>query len=206
MKSVKGRAVTVTPQAQFSANIESVATIGKEGLTGAELSRAGLILDAFKGSDSLLSSPFVRKIFFPGYPLDTLKWPELITTQPTINFAYRKLNESQRKAVERCLSNKEEDRHVVIVVSSTSSFTFPTSRWAQGTARDRQDYGDRRRRLEQDRRAQIKHGLGHRTVERRSQERCREIGRLRILGLQAPRFEGFPFRLVSSSSCNAFTH
>ena len=122
MSNVQGRAVKVTPHAQFTAKIKSVVTIGKDGLTGAEASRAGLILDAFKGSESLLSSPFVRKIFFPGYPLDTLKWPKLPATQPTINFTYRPLNDSQRKAVERCLSNKEEDRHVVIVVSTTSSF------------------------------------------------------------------------------------
>ena len=122
MKNVKGRAVLVTPRTQFTANIESVATIGKEDLTRAETSRAGLILSTFEGSDSLFSSPFVRKIFFPDYPLHTLKWPELPATQPNINFTYRPLNESQRKAVKRCLSNKEEDRHVVIVVSSLSSF------------------------------------------------------------------------------------
>jgi Cdc6-like AAA superfamily ATPase len=52
-----------------------------------------------------------------------LKWPELPTSQPKINFTYRQLNISQRKAVEKCLSNKEEDRHVVIVVSSTPSFS-----------------------------------------------------------------------------------
>ena len=122
MKRVQGRAVKIGANVQPTANIESVATIGKEGLTVAEASRAALVRDAVKGSDSLLSSPFVRKIFFPGYPLNTLKWPRLPTTQPTINFTYRELNDSQCKAVERCLSNKEEDRHVVIVVSTTSPF------------------------------------------------------------------------------------
>lgn len=140
VNTVQGRAVKVTPHAQFTAPIKSVVTIGKEGLTGAEANRADLILDAFRGFNSLLSSPFVRKIFFPGYPLDTLKWPKLPSTKPKINFTYRSLNESQRKAVEKCLSNKEEDRHVVIVVSSSSSFSFPISRWIQGPARDGKDH------------------------------------------------------------------
>ena len=117
VSKVQGKAVKVTPRAQVTAQIKSVVTIGKEELTGAEATRASLILDAFKGSNSLLSSPFVRKILFPDYPLHTLKWPELPTTKPKIDFAYRPLNASQKKAVERCLSNKEEDRHVVIIVS-----------------------------------------------------------------------------------------
>ena len=137
MKEVRGRAVRVSPHAKFTAKIKSVVTVGKEELTGAEATRAGLILDAFKGSDSLLSSPFVRKVFFPNYPLHTLKWPDLPTTKPKINFTYREPNKSQRKAVERCLSNKEADRHVVIVVSSTSSFSFLISRWLSGATRDR---------------------------------------------------------------------
>jgi hypothetical protein len=35
---------------------------------------ANLVPDAFKGSDSLLSSPFVRTIFFPDYPLPLRSW------------------------------------------------------------------------------------------------------------------------------------
>ena len=120
VKQVQGRAVRVAPRTQFTAKIKSVVTVGKEDLTGAEANRADLILGAFKGSDVLFSSPFVRKVFFPKYPLDTLEWPELPTTQPKITFTYRDLNKSQRKAVEKCLSNKEADRHVVIVVSSSS--------------------------------------------------------------------------------------
>ena len=117
MTRVQGKAVQVTPHAQVTTQIKSVVTIGKDELTGAEASRADLILGVFKGSDSLLSSPFVRKIFFPRYPFHTLKWPELPATQPNINFTHRELNGSQREAVERCLSSKEQDRHVVIVVS-----------------------------------------------------------------------------------------
>ena len=118
VSKVQGRTVKVTPHSQFTAKITSVVTIGKEELNGAETSRANLILNTFKGYDNLLSSPFIRRIFFPGYPLHTLKWPTLPTSQPRINFTYRPLNSSQQKAVERCLSNKEEDRHVIIVVSS----------------------------------------------------------------------------------------
>ena len=120
---VQGRAVRVTPLSEFSAKIKSVATVGKEGSTPAEANRADLILETFKGSDCLLSSPFVRKIFFPGYPLHTLQWPRLPTTQPMITFASQRLNKSQQRAVRKCLSNKEQDRHVVIVVSSTPSFS-----------------------------------------------------------------------------------
>ena len=176
VKKVQGRAVRVAPRTQFTAKIKSVVTVGKEELTGAEASRADLILGAFKGSDVLFSSPFIRKVFFPKYPLHTLEWPEMPTTQPKITFTYRDLNKSQRKAVEKCLSNKEADRHVVIVVSSSSSLYFLISRWVSGTARDWKDHCHRRRCSEQGRRARIEHGLGHRTIERRGQERGREIG------------------------------
>jgi len=118
VRGVSGRAARVVPHSQFTGKIKSVITIGKDDLTGAEATRAMLILNAFKGQDSLLSSPFARKIFFPEYPLDALQWPQLPTSEPKIEFTYRQLNGSQQNAVERCLSNKEEDRHVVIVVSS----------------------------------------------------------------------------------------
>ena len=146
MKKVDGKAVKVAPHAKFTAKIKSIVTIGKEELNGAETSRANLILETFKGRDPLLSSPFVRKIFFPGYDLDTLKWPELPTSEPKLEFTYRPLNKSQRKAVEKCLSNNEEDRHVIVVVSPSPSFSRLLSPSASGTARDRQDHGDRRRR------------------------------------------------------------
>ena len=132
MKKVNGKAVRVIPHAKFNAKIRSVVTVGKEELTVAEATRASLVLDAFKGSDSLLSSPFVRKIFFPNYPLHKLKWPELPGTQPKVDFAYRKLNESQRRAVEKSLSNKEGDRHVIIVVSSTPRFLSLSHDGCQG--------------------------------------------------------------------------
>ena len=157
MSKVRGRAVKVTPhaQVQFTTKIESVVTIGKDDLTDAQASRADLILDAFKGSNLLLTNPFVRKIFFPNFPLDTLKWPKLPSTQPTINFSYRELNRSQRKAVEKCLSNNEEDRHVIIIVNSSSSFSFPDSRLVSGPARDREDHCNRCGCSEQDRGARV---------------------------------------------------
>jgi hypothetical protein len=120
VKKVSGKSVRATSQTQFSgtAKIVSVITVGKEGLTDAGMSRAGLLLGAFQGEGFLFSSPFVRKIFFPDYPLHTLKWPKLPKSQPKIEFAYKRLNASQKKAVKKCLSNEEKDRHVVIVVSS----------------------------------------------------------------------------------------
>jgi regulator of nonsense transcripts 1 len=125
VKKVQGKAVQVTPHAQFiaTAKITSVVTIGKEELTGAQTSRADLTLDAFKGGDALLATPFVRKIFFPEYPLQKLKWPTLPVTQPKTAVSYRQLNPSQERAMEKSLSNKEEDRLVVIVVSSSSSLS-----------------------------------------------------------------------------------
>ena len=125
VKKVQGKAVQVTPHAQFiaTAKITSVVTIGKEELTGAQTSRADLTLDAFKGGDALLSTPFVRKIFFPEYPLQKLKWPALPTTQPKIASSSRQLNPSQERALEKCLSNKEEDRLVVIIVGPASSLS-----------------------------------------------------------------------------------
>ena len=199
MKEVSGKSVKVTPRTTFSetAKIFSVATVGKEGLSQPEVIRASLVLSAFKGSDALVSSPFVRKIFFPDYPLSTLKWPELPTTQPNVNFTHLELNEAQKMAVEKCLSNKEEDRHVVIVVGSISGFPYVTSRRLLGTARDRQDHGNRSRYSEQGQRTQIKYNLGHRTVKCCSQERCGETGGIRFRGFQGPRLERFPFRLVS---------
>jgi hypothetical protein len=189
----------VTAHAQFdpTAIITSVVTVGKDDLTGAETSRASLILDAFKGGDALLTTPFVRKIFFPDYPLETLKWPALPKTQPKVNFTHRQLNESQQKAVEKCLSNKEEDRHVVIVVSSFPSLPYLISPRVSGAARDRQNHCDCRHSPKQGHRALGKYNLDHRTVKRRGQERRREIGRIRFLGFQAPRLYGLPFRLVS---------
>ncbi|KAF9786645.1 hypothetical protein BJ322DRAFT_1184348 [Thelephora terrestris] len=80
-----------------TAKIEYVVTVGKEGLTIAGTSRASLVLGAFEGAGALLSSPFMPK------------------TQPKINFTYRPLNAPQRKAGEKCLSNEEEDRRVVVV-------------------------------------------------------------------------------------------
>ena len=66
-------------------------------------------------------------------------------TQPRVNFTYRELNTSQRKAVEKCLSNNEEDRHVVIIVSQTPSFTFPyLIPRISGAARYREDNRNRR--------------------------------------------------------------
>jgi len=120
---IHGRAVVVTTPTQLAATtkITSVVTIGKDDPTRAETSRVSLILDAFKGGDMLLTAPFIRKIFFPDYPLEKLKWPALPTTHPRVNFTYRQLNKSQRTAVEKCLSNKDEDRHVVIIVSSLTS-------------------------------------------------------------------------------------
>ena len=127
VRDVTGRAVKVSSHSQFpsTAKITSVVTIGKEGLNGAGSSRADLILMTFQGRDVLLSSPFVRKFFFPEYPLHTLEWPRMPPTQPKVDFTYRQLNTSQRKAVEKCLSNSEEDRHVVIIVSQTPSVPFP---------------------------------------------------------------------------------
>ena len=199
MKKVQGKAVKLSPHSQFTAKITSVVTIGKEDLNGAEASRADLILDTFKGYDSLLSCPFVRKIFFPGYSLHTLKWPALPPSQPEINFTYRPLNPSQKRAVEKSLSNKEEDRHVVIVVSSSHPLSCLISRLALGSTGDRQDHRHRRHCSQHDCSTRFKYRLGHCTVECRGQERCGEVGRLWFLGLQAPRIERFPFRLVSPS-------
>lgn len=139
VRKARGRAVKVIPHAQIiaSAKITSVVTIGKEALTEAESSRAGLILDAFKGGNILLTCPFVRKIFFPGYNLETLKWPDLPKTQPNISFTYRPLNESQQRAVKKCLSGEEEDRHVVVIVSPASLSSWFSSQWVPGATRDR---------------------------------------------------------------------
>ena len=66
-------------------------------------------------------------------------------TQQKVNFTYRQLNTSQRKAVEKCLSNSEEDRHVVIIVSQTLSFPFPSLiQRVSGSAGYREDNRNRR--------------------------------------------------------------
>ena len=89
MKYVSGRAVEVAAHAQVTTQIKSVATMGKDEPTGAEAGRADPILDAFKGSTLSLFSLFVWKIFFPDYPLHTLKWLEPPVTQPKVDFTYR---------------------------------------------------------------------------------------------------------------------
>ena len=145
VKKVRGKAVKISPHARFAitAKIQSVVTIGKEGLTFAESSRAALVLDAFKGGDLLLSSPFVRRIFFPNYSLDTLKWPQFPASKPGLNFTHRELNPSQENAVLKCLGNKKKDRDVVIIVSPSSPMSQRfVSPCVSGTSRDRKDHRD----------------------------------------------------------------
>lgn len=117
-RGVSGKSVQATPGFSETATVISVTTIGKEGLTNAGASRASLVLSAFKGANTLLSSPFVRKIFFPDYPSYKFQWPPRSGTQPRINFTHRPLNGSQLVAVQKCISNNKKNRHVVIVVSS----------------------------------------------------------------------------------------
>jgi regulator of nonsense transcripts 1 len=121
---VSGRAIQVRGKtAKISVSkkvdggaIRSITTVGKEDLTCAEKQRSLIVLDAFQGSAYLLSSPFVQSIFFPPLPANKLKWPEpFLGPTPTIDFPYRPLDDSQRKAVDFCLSMKKESRIGLIV-------------------------------------------------------------------------------------------
>ena len=124
VRRVRGKAAVVAADFEFNptATIRSVITIGKGPLTAAKMTRANLVLDAFEGGDSLLSSPFVRKIFFPDHPIHMLEWPKLPAALPVIEFTRIRLNDAQERAVEKCSSNEEKDRHVVIIVRTDPGF------------------------------------------------------------------------------------
>lgn len=108
--TVRGKAVKVTVSKNIDA-IKSVVTIGKEDPTNAESRRSIIVLEAFKGSDSLFRSPSVRKMFFPSFPTSQLVWPSALPgPTPVVNFPYRDLNPSQRAAVEFCLCRTEKRR------------------------------------------------------------------------------------------------
>lgn len=200
VERAKGKSVRIVPQTgdfDTTAVIRFVTTVGKEGLTTAGKSRANLVLVTFQGSDVLLTSPFVRMVFFPDFPLYELDWPELPPFEPSINLAHLSLNVGQIEAIEKCLSNEEDDRLVVVIVSSITRLLLLFSRRVSGTSGYRQDYRDRGCNSQQDRSRRIKYYLGYCTVECRGQERCGEISRVRFQGFQNPCIRGLPLRMVS---------
>lgn len=111
---MNGRSARVSVK-QNVGKIQSVVTIGKEDPTSAENRRSEIVLAAFQGSQNLFDNGFLRKMFFPEFPADKLVWPSPIPgSAPPVHFPHRKLNNSQQRAVEHCLSRSEKRRVVLI--------------------------------------------------------------------------------------------
>ena len=92
--------------------ILSVTTIGKEDPTFAEFTREDIILKALQHKTNIFSIPFFQALWLPN---ESLVWPKSKgerTVQPVQ--LSRGLNPSQLAAVERILSDEDDDRIVVI--------------------------------------------------------------------------------------------
>ncbi|KII85038.1 hypothetical protein PLICRDRAFT_116758 [Plicaturopsis crispa FD-325 SS-3] len=112
--TVQGRAATIGVQGTFNGSkIKSVTTNGKEGNTTAEALRAHVVLDAMKGTQSILAHAFVRKIWLP---TESVLWPTSRVPRRLmpLQFKNRPLNGSQKLAVNAILSISEEHRITVI--------------------------------------------------------------------------------------------
>lgn len=112
---VEGRAATLQLHNPFQGNsVRSIVTVGKESLTTAEGRRERIVLDAFRGSNSLLSMPFVRLIWLPSEQPDWLTTPRLPRPKLPVTPQTEHLNPSQQTAVQAIISEAASDRFVLI--------------------------------------------------------------------------------------------
>ncbi|KAK0193834.1 P-loop containing nucleoside triphosphate hydrolase protein [Armillaria mellea] len=110
---VQGRAATITIQGHLSTQAPlKVTTVGREEPTQAEQAKAMIVLAALKQSSTILDHPFIQALWFPQ---SRVSWATTasFTRNVTINFP-GKLNDSQRRAVDLILSNRDTDRVTVI--------------------------------------------------------------------------------------------
>ncbi|KAG6326048.1 hypothetical protein ID866_13041, partial [Astraeus odoratus] len=113
-RKVDGRQAEIEVQGSVTGdNIKSITTVGKADLTPAEAAREKAILETLKGESSLSSQPFFKTIWLPR---DTPSWPptNLPDCSKQIYCSDLNLNTVQEAAVEKILSNSDENRTVLI--------------------------------------------------------------------------------------------
>lgn len=112
-RKVDGRNVRINVNGPVQGNkILSVTTVGKEDLTNAESTREGIVLEALQCKSNILSNPFFQALWLPG---ERPVWPEYKQQRAPLHvYPSCKLNTSQRAAVEKILSDKDDDRIVTI--------------------------------------------------------------------------------------------
>ncbi|KAI9574020.1 P-loop containing nucleoside triphosphate hydrolase protein [Boletus coccyginus] len=110
-RRVDGRSVNISLNGPVQSNkILSVTTIGKDNPTNAESARRDIILKALQHNTNILSNPFFRALWLPE---ERSVWPKFEKEVPPVYFP-RGLNSSQHAAVQRILSDNDDDRIVMI--------------------------------------------------------------------------------------------
>lgn len=112
-RKVDGRSVRISVKGPVQGNkILSVTTIGKEKLTNAESTREDIVLETLQCRSNILSNPFFRALWLPN---ERPVWPEYKGQRGALHVHFpQDLNASQRAAVQRILSDKDDDRIVLI--------------------------------------------------------------------------------------------
>ncbi|KAL4064438.1 hypothetical protein J3A83DRAFT_604055 [Scleroderma citrinum] len=112
-RRVNGRSAQVMVNGPIKGEITSVSTIGKEGMTYAEVARREVILHILQNRTSLLSEPFFQHIWLPHEHVSWSRQDSKIPA-PQIYFPERSLNPSQERAVEKIMSFSDNNRVVMI--------------------------------------------------------------------------------------------
>ncbi len=112
---VNGRAATIAIQGHLSAQaLLKVTTIGRDEPTQAEGAKVMIVLAALQQSSAILNHPFTRALWLPRAEASWTTCPSL-SHKVAINFpGPRELNNSQLRAVDLILSNRDADRVTVI--------------------------------------------------------------------------------------------
>ncbi|PBL03561.1 P-loop containing nucleoside triphosphate hydrolase protein [Armillaria gallica] len=112
---VNGRAATIAIQGHLSAQAPlKVTTIGRDEPTQAEEAKVMIVLAALQRSSAILNHPFTQALWFPR-PVTSWTTCPSFSHKATINFpSPRPLNDSQLRAVDLILSNRDADRVTVI--------------------------------------------------------------------------------------------
>ena len=112
-RKVAGRSACISINGPVKGDkILSVTTIGKEDPTRAESTREDIILKTLQYETDIFSIPFFQALWLPHEPLVWPKSKGPKTVQPAQ--LSQGLNPSQLAAVERILSDEDDDRIVVI--------------------------------------------------------------------------------------------
>ncbi|TFY79101.1 hypothetical protein EWM64_g4914 [Hericium alpestre] len=109
---VQGRAATINLETPLSGTEVSVWTVGKDPLTRAQAKRQRIIWGAFHMNNGFLSNFFVAAIWL-SKALPVGLRPSALPPPPSIRFS-KDINPSQEAAIERILSDADEDAMAVI--------------------------------------------------------------------------------------------